>query len=199
MDDREPLATLVEPVNASQAQLIRDPRTTVRRLVTPFLQGGLIFRFDWRGPYKIVSGTIGYTRQNNAIYFLAASPENLDRLIAATRVVIETDEQRLSYALTRLEATRRFDETHRVLNRFEDMELLSDAPPAAQARAKEMRARYAPLIAPPYVDADRHGWQVRVFVLAGDDLCLDTVMIGRDGTSRMKRTVLEAHTLMLPS
>ena len=199
MSDREPLATLVEPVNANQAQLIRDPRTTVTRLATPFLQGGLIFRFDWRGPYKIVSGTIGYARQNNAIYFLAASPENFDRLIAAANVVIETDEQRLSYALTRLEVTRRFDETYRILNWFDDMELLPDAPAEAQARDREMRTRYAPRIAPPHVEADGSGWRVRVFVLAGDDLCLDTVMIARDGTSRVERTVLEAHTLMLPN
>jgi hypothetical protein len=199
MDDKEPLANLVEPVNAEQARLIRDPRTTVTRLPTPFLRNGLIFRFDWRGPYKIVSGTIGYTRQNNAIYFLAASPENFDRLIAVANVAIETDEQRLSYALTRLEVTRRFDETYRILNRYDDMALLPDAPPEAQARARDMHSKYADRIVPARVEADGPGWRVPVFVLAEDNLCLDTVLIARDGTSRVERTLLEAHTLMLPN
>lgn len=199
MDDKEPLANLVEPVNAEQARLIRDPRTTVTRLPTPFLRNGLIFQFDWRGPYKIVSGTIGYTRQNNAIYFLAASPENFDRLIAVANVAIETDEQRLSYALTRLEVTRRFDETYQILNRYDDMALLPDAPPEAQARARDMRTKYADRIVPARVEADGPGWRVPVFVLAEDNLCLDTVLIARDGTSRVERTVLEPHSLMLPN
>lgn len=198
MDDKEPLAALVEPINVEQARLIRDPRTTVTRLPTPFLRNGLIFQFDWRGPYKIVSGTIGYTRQNNAIYFLAASPSNFDNLIAHASVTIDTDEQRLSYAITRLEVTRRFDETYRILGQFDDMTLLPDAPPEAQARAREMRTRYSSRIVPPHVEADGSGWRVPVFVLVGDDLCLDTVIIGRDGTSRVERTVLEAHTQMLP-
>src|SRR5262249_33359652 len=126
MDDKEPLAALVEPINVEQARLIRDPRTTVTRLPTPFLRNGLIFQFDWRGPYKIVSGTIGYTRQNNATYFLAASPDNFDHLIANANVTIDTDEQRLSYALTRLAVTRRFDETYRILQQFNDITLLPD-------------------------------------------------------------------------
>ena len=49
MDDKEPLANLVEPVNAEQARLIRDPRTTVTRLPTPFLRNGLIFRLTGAG------------------------------------------------------------------------------------------------------------------------------------------------------
>jgi hypothetical protein len=199
MDDKEPLAALVEPVDANQARLIRDPRTTVTRLPTSFLRDALIFRFDWWGPYKIVAGTIGYTRHDNAIYFLAGSAENFDRLIANARVMIDTDEQRLSYAMTRLEATRSFARTYLVLERFEDMKLLPDAPPEAQARARDMRTRYAPLITPPHVEADGPGWRVSVFVLSEDNLCLDTVLIARDGTSRVERTVLEAHTLMLPN
>jgi len=198
MDDKEPLAALVEPINVEQARLIRDPHTTVTRLPTPFLRNGLIFQFDWRGPYKIVSGTIGYTRQNNAIYFLAASPNNFDQLIANASLTIDTDEQRLSYAVTRLAVTRRFDETYRILDKFDDLTLLPDAAPEAQARAREMRARYSTRIVPPHVEADGSGWRVPVFVLVGDDLCLDTVIIARDGTSRVERVVLEAHTLMLP-
>ena len=105
MDDKEPLAALVEPVDANQARLIRDPRTTVTRLPTSFLRDALIFRFDWWGPYKIVAGTIGYTRHDNAIYFLAGSAENFDRLIANAKGR-STPTERLSYAMTRLEATR---------------------------------------------------------------------------------------------
>lgn len=199
MDDKVPLAALVEPVNANQAQLIRDPRTTVTRLPTPFLRNGLIFRFDWWGPYKIVAGTIGYTRHNNAIYFLAGSAENFDRLIANATVLIDTDEQRLAYALTRLEATRSFARPYLVLERFDDMKLVPDAPPEAQARAREMRTRYANRIVPPRVESDGSGWRIPVFVLAGDDLCLNTVLIARDGTSRVERTVLEARTFMVPT
>jgi hypothetical protein len=79
------------------------------------------------------------------------------------------------------------------------MKLLPDAPPEAQARARDMRTRYAPLIMPPHVEADGPGWRVSVFVLSEDNLCLDTVLIARDGTSRVERTVLEGHTLMLPN
>src|SRR5215472_1394302 len=47
MSDRDPLAQLVEPINAEVARLIRDPASTVQRLDTPFLRHGLIFRIDW--------------------------------------------------------------------------------------------------------------------------------------------------------
>jgi hypothetical protein len=78
------------------------------------------------------------------------------------------------------------------------MKLPPDAPPEAQARARDMHALRASHRAAPR-GSGRSGLRVPVFVLSEDNLCLDTVLIARDGTSRVERTVLEAHTLLLPN
>ena len=74
------------------------------QLPTSFLRDALIFKFDWWGPYKIVAGTIGYTRHEQCDLLPGGECGELrppDR--QPQRVMIDTNEQRLSYALTRLE------------------------------------------------------------------------------------------------
>ena len=168
------------------------------QLPTWFPRDALIFRFDWWGPYKIVARTIGYTRHDNAIYFLGGSAEDFDRLIANARVMIDTDEQRLSYAMTRLEATRSFARTYLVLERFEDMKLL----PESNRRRRHTRETCYTLRA-SHRAAPRGSGRSG---LTGPGICAvrrQSVSRHRadraDGTSRVERTVLEAHTLMLPN
>ena len=72
MSDRNPLAQLVEPINAEVARLIRDQATTIQRLDTPFLRHGLIFRIDWYGPHKPVSVTIG--GRNAEVLYAGSAP-----------------------------------------------------------------------------------------------------------------------------
>ncbi len=197
MDDKTVLANLVEPVNPNQAELIRRPATKVLRLPVPFLQRGLIFRFDWDGPYRTISGTIGFARPGNTIHFLAAQPAEFDALVAQAGLVIDTEQQRLDYALTRLEVTRRFDQTFTVLRSFDQLRLMTDPTPEVAERFKTIQKAYAAKIKPPVVERVGAGWVVPVYVMVGDDLCLYTVTIAADGRSAHSRTVLEAHTLML--
>lgn len=197
-DDRMTLAGLVEAVDPNQARFLRDERTVLTRVPTPFLRRGLVFRFEWRGPSGPYAGVIGYAHANQAVYFLAGSPDHFDALTAAAGVALDTDEQRASLAVTRLEATRRLDETFVVLRSFDDMRLMNSPPPEVLARAKALRATYMPRIVPPRSEPSSGGWVVPVYVLSVTDLCLYTVSIGANGHSSHTRAVLEANTFMLP-
>ena len=56
----------------------RSPHDLVDAARTPFLRNGLIFRVDWRGPYKTVSRNHRLRAAEQRDRFLAASPENFD-------------------------------------------------------------------------------------------------------------------------
>ena len=97
MSDRDPLAQLVEPINAEVARMIRDPATTVG---TPATRrsccDGLIFRIEWRGPYKPVTLTIGYARQDNFTVLLPTNTAGFQELVAEGRRDAGSDEQRVA-------------------------------------------------------------------------------------------------------
>ena len=199
MDDRLPLAKLVEPIDAATARLIADPATDVERMRTPFLHDGKIFRVQWNGPYKPVMLTIGYARPGNFIVFLSTNLPGFNELAAKAGIVLETEEQRVAYAVALLESTRRFDEVFTVLRRFEDVRLLPDPSPEAAGRYRAMQAAYAPAMVRVRSEAGRAGWTVPLYVLSRRDLCLFTVSIGHDGTGAFTRSVLEADTPLLPN
>ncbi len=198
MDDRTPLAKLVEPINAEVARLVRDPATTVTRMKTPFLQQGLIFYVLWRGPHRPVGLTVGFAQPGHFVVLLAGNPTGFNELVAKAGVRLDTDEQRVAYAVTELESTRRFDETFVVLRSFDDVRLMAGPTPEAEARFQAMRAMYQPRIQPPRSAPDANGWTVPVYVLSRNDLCLFTVSIDHAGQSKIEKAVLEANTPLLP-
>ena len=121
MSDRVPLAQLVEPINA---EVRTDDPGSGQQDPPPeyaFLLQGLIFRVDWYGPHKPFSVTIGYARQDNFIVLLPANTTGFHELVAKAGLVLDTDEQRVAFAVTELETTHRFDETFMVLRSFDDL------------------------------------------------------------------------------
>lgn len=198
MDDRAPLAGLVEPINPDLARLIRDPATTVSRMPTPFLQHGLIFRVDWRGPHKPVAFTVGWAQPGNFTVLLSGNVPGFNELVTKAGMSLNSEEDIVSYAVTELEATRRFDETFKILHSFNDLRLMAGPTPAAQDRYRQIKAAYEARIEPPQSQSTSNGWDVPVYVLVRNDLCLFVVSIARDGTSTVKKTVLEANTPLLP-
>jgi hypothetical protein len=198
MSDRDPLAQLIEPINADVARMVRDPATTVERLDTPFLLQGLIFRVDWRGPYKPVTLTIGYARRDNFTVLLPLNHEGFQELVARAGVALDTDENRVALAVTELETTRRFDETFVVLRSFRDLRLMTNPTPADEQRFRALKQQYGPLIELPRTGGNGP-WTLPIYVLSRDELCLFTVMLDAAGSSTIAKTVLEADTPLLPA
>jgi hypothetical protein len=198
MSDRTPLAQLVEPINAEVARMIRDPKTTVRRLNTPFLLDGLIFQVDWHGPYKPVSLTIGYARHENFTVLLPINMAGFQELVARAGMTLDTDEQRIAFAVTALETTRRFDETFLVLRSFDDLRLMANPTAPDEKRFRAIRQEYEPLIRLPRTGGNGP-WVMPIYVLSGGDLCLFTVTLDAAGNSAIAKTVLEADTPILPA
>ena len=198
MSDRNPLAQLIEPINADVARMIRDPATRVERLDTPFLLQGLIFRVDWRGPYKPVTLTIGYARRDNLTVLLPLNHEGFQELVARAGVALDTDENRVSLAVTELETTRRFDETFVALRSFRDLRLMANPTPADEQRFRAIEQQYGPLIELPRT-AGNGPWTLPIYVLSRDELCLFTVTLDAAGGSTIAKTVLEADTPLLPA
>ena len=198
MSDRTPLAELVEPINAEVARLIRDPATEVRRLDTPFLRQGLIFRIDWHGPYKPLTVTIGYARQDNFVVLLPTNTAGFQELVAKAGVSLDSDEQRVAFAVTELETTRRFDETFVVLRSLQDLRLMANPTEEDQQRFRAIRQKYEPVIRLPRTDGNGP-WIMPIHVLSGNDLCLFTVTLDSAGNSTITRQVLEADAPLLPA
>ncbi|MBU6498465.1 MAG: hypothetical protein KGJ41_02395 [Rhodospirillales bacterium] len=198
MDDRTTLAGLMEKVNPDVARMLRDPATRVRRMPTPFLRQGLIFLVEWLGPYKPVAFTVGFAWPGDFIVLLSDNRPGFAELVRRAGVMVETDEQRVAYALTELEATRRFDEGFAVLRGFDDLRPMAGPNAAQAARLGEIEANYRARIAPPRSEPAGAGWAVPVYALVRNDLCLFRVAIGRDGTSEVTKSVLEAGTPLLP-
>jgi hypothetical protein len=199
MDDRTPLARLLEAEHPEVARLIRDPATTVTRLPTPFLRDGLIFRIEWFGPHRPVTLTAGWARPGGGLtVLLAANPDGFDALAKRAGVALETEAQRVAYAVTRLEVTRRFDETFKVLHGFDDLRPMANPDPPQAARLRALAAEWPPRIEPPRSAPAESGWIVPVYVLSRNDLCLFTVAIRHDGTAAVTKSMLEADTPLLP-
>jgi hypothetical protein len=198
MNDRTPLAQLVEPINAEVARLIRDPKTTVRRLHVPFLLDGLIFHVEWPGPYKPVMLTIGYARQDNYTVLLPTNVAGLQELVAKAGVTLDSDEQRVAFAVTVLQTTRRFDETFLVLRSFDDLRLMANPTKPDEERFLAIRQEYEPLIHLPRTSGSGP-WTIPIYVLSRDDLCLFTVTLDAAGNSTITKTVLEADAPILPT
>lgn len=198
MSDRVPLARLVEPLNAEIARMIRDPDTEVHRLKTPFLAQGLIFRIDWSGPNKPFSLTIGYARRDNFTVLLPANTAGFNELVAKAGVVLDSDQQRVALAVTELETTRRFDETFVVLRSFEDLRLMANPTEQDQQRFREIRQKYGPVIRLPRAEGGGP-WELPIYVLSRNDLCLFTVTLDPSGKSTVAQEVLVANTPLLPA
>jgi hypothetical protein len=198
MSDRTPLAQLVEPINAEVARLIRDPKTIVERLNTPFLRNGLIFRVDWHGPYKPVTLTVGYARQDNFTVLLPTNLAGFQELVAKAGVTLDSDEHRVAYAVTALETTRRFDETFKVLRSFDDVRLMANPTEQDMQTFRAIRQKYEPLIRLPQTGGNGP-WAMPIYVLSQGDLCLFTVTLDAVGNSTVSKAVLEANTPILPA
>lgn len=198
MSDRIPLAQLVEPLNAEVARIIRDKDTEVHRLDTPFLLQGLIFRVDWYGASTPFSMTIGYARPDNYVVLLPANKAGFDELVAKAVLVLDREEQRIAFAVTQLEATRRFDETFVVLRSFGDLRPVPDPTSEEEERFRAIRRKYEPLIRLPRATGDGP-WAMPIYVLWRNDLCLFTVTLDPAGDSTVTKEVLEAGAPILPA
>ena len=198
MDDKEPLAALVEPADANQARLIRDPRTTVTQLPTSFLRDAL--------SSNSTGGSVQDRGRNDRLHAARQcgllSGGECGELRPPDRQRKGHDRHQRAAAILCIDAARGDAKLcpniscPGAVRRYETAAGRSTG--GAGTRARHAYA-LCPLIMPPHVEADGPGWRVSVFVLSEDNLCLDTVLIARDGTSRVERTVLEAHTLMLPN
>jgi hypothetical protein len=198
MNDRTPLAQLVEPINAEVARLIRDPKTTVRRLLVPFLLDGLIFLVEWHGPYKPVALTIGYARRDNYTVLLPTNLAGFQEMVAKAGVTLDSDEQRVALAVTALETTRRFNETFLVLRSFDDLCLMANPTESDDKRFRAIRQEYEPVIRLPRTGGNGP-WVMPIYVLSRSDLCLFTVTLDAAGNSTITKTVLEVDTPILPT
>jgi hypothetical protein len=198
MDDRENLARLVGPLDAESALQIRHPNTTVERMATPFLRNGLIFLVTYNGPYKPIGFTVGYARAGNFTVLLPANPAGFNELVAKAGASLETNALRVSYAVAELESTRRFNEVFMVLRTFADLRLVPSPTPEEQLRFHEIKAKYEHRIGLPQTSGNGP-WELPVYVLSQHDLCLFTVTINPDATSKVSKAVLEENTPWLPN
>ncbi len=189
---------LLDTVQPEAARMVRDSRTTVRRVPTPFLRNGLIFRADHALPQRTVAFTVGYARPENFIVLLSDNVPGFQTLVARAGALVDTHEQRLAYALAWIETTRRFDRSFVVLKSFSDLRPMANPSPDQRQALQALRAKYEPLIAlPPPLGAAP--WVLPIYALDENSLVLLTVTIQASGAGSLSRAVMDANTPLLPA
>ena len=109
--------------------------------------------------------------------------------MAKAVLALDREEQRIAFAVTRLEATRRFEETFVVLRSFSDLRPVTTPTSEEQERFRAIRRKYEPLIRLP-ASRWRRSWTMPVYVLWRNDLCLFTVTLDPVGKSTVTNKVL---------
>ena len=141
---------------------------------------------------------MGYARQDNFTVLLPTNAAGFQELVEKAGAVLDSDEQRVAFAVTELETTRRFDETFRVLRSFDDLRLMANPTAPDEARFRAIRQKYESMIRLPRTDGPGP-WKMPVYVLSRNDLCLFTVTLDSAGNSTVTQAVLEANTPLLPA
>jgi hypothetical protein len=190
MDDRNNLARLVAPLNPDTARLIHHENTSVERLPTPFLLKGLIFRVIHRGKHKPVGFTVGYARAENYTALLATNPAAFQNVALKAGVRLDTPPLRLSYAVTLLETTRRFDRAFNIVRDAQDLRIVPNASPEETARFAALKDKYRTLLKLPEARGEPP-WSLPIFAIVDTDLCRFDITLHADGRFGLERTVLE--------
>jgi hypothetical protein len=190
MDDRSNLARLVAPLNAEAGRLIDDEATVVERLPTPFLLRGLIFKVIHRAKHKPIGFAVGYAVPDNFTVLLAGDPKAFQAIAAKSGVRLDVPPLRISYAVTMLETTRRFDIGFGIIRDVKDLRLINAATPEEKTRFEALREKYRTVLKLP----DGRGeppWSLPIFAIVGPDLCRFDVTLHEEGRFELEKTVLE--------
>ncbi|HEY7306145.1 MAG TPA: hypothetical protein VH601_18615 [Bryobacteraceae bacterium] len=187
--ERNDLAARAAHIGKEASDLIRDPKSRVTKLPTPFFHDGAVYQVTSNMPARPVVFTIGAAGRDFAT-MLAQNPSGFFQLGTNAGLSIGSPELRLQYAQVFLEATRDFRQRLQILKSASDIELVPSATQEEKAHHTALLDKYESTIRPPHVSPIVPS-EVVVYAIVGQDLHEMRLKISNDGTIARSDTVLE--------
>ncbi len=191
MIDREKLAKRIEPLSEGLSAVTRLEETKIEQLETPFFSRGAIYRLIHLGGSHPIVFTVGTAEPDFAV-LLPLNPKGFMELKEKAGFrKFESNKEVLRYAVTFLETTRSFSENFRIIEKFDDIDLISQPKDEERQKQDSLRDKFAPVIQPPQVSGNSP-WKVTVFAVRKKSLVKINAEFPADGNIETTETVLEA-------
>jgi hypothetical protein len=187
--ERNDLAKRAAHIGKEASDLVRDEKSRVTKLPTPFFRDGAIYRVTSNMRSRPVVFTIGLAGRD-FVEMLAANPPNFFRLAANAGLSLGSPEFRVQYAEVFLETTRDFRQRFQILKSASEIELVPNATQEEKARHIALLEKYDSTIRPPHVSPIAPS-EVVVYAIAGQDLHEMRLKISNDGAITQSHTALE--------
>jgi hypothetical protein len=188
MMDKEKLAQRVELVSKELAAVTRADRTTIEQIETPFFRRGAIYRVVHLGEFRPMAFTVGIAEPDFTT-LLPLNPKGFAELAGKAEFRLpDSSKEQLRYVVTFLETTRSFSENFRILQKFDDIELIPNPTDEEKQAYESLKAKYASAIQPPNFTGDV---QVTAFAVKRRNLVKINARFSADGNIETTETILE--------
>lgn len=193
-DNREILAKRVEGVDAETAQSIRDPKTEITKISTPFFPGGRILRASSFAPTHPIISYIGIDDKNFTV-ILNANPEGFFELAEKADAALEKKDMRLAYCKVFLETVLAANKRLQILESVNDIEKRPNLSEEEEKQFEEFKTKYQKIITAPQM-SDAVPSKAVFFVVKKQDLVRLDLTVSLNGKIDLQEKVLEKELLI---
>jgi len=190
MIDKEKLAERIKPISDGLAPIVRLDGTKIEQAETPFFKRGEIYTVIYLGGSHPIVFTVG-TAQEDFTVLLPLNPKGFIELKNKAGLrPFESKKEILQYAVTFLKTTRSFSENFRIIEKFDDINLIPQPTNEEKQQYDTLKDKFASDIQPPQISGNSP-WKVTVFVIKRRSLVRINAAVSADGTIETTETVLE--------
>ncbi|MBC7797372.1 MAG: hypothetical protein H7Z37_10905 [Pyrinomonadaceae bacterium] len=191
--NQEKLAQRVEKVDENIAKLVRDEKSKIERIATPFFKNGAIYKVEKFAPSRPIITFIGCDDKDFTVT-LNANPEGYFDLATKSGLNLGSKDLRLNYILTFF-ATTKGAERFQVVEKIDDIKQRPNLDETNVKKFKEFRDKYAKTIAAPTV-SDNTPHRAVIFAVKGQSLIKIDAVLSPDGKINLQETTLEKELLI---
>lgn len=196
MIEKEELARRIEPISDGLAPIVRLEATEIKQLPTPFFKHGEIYQVINLGRTRPMVFTVG-TAQAEFTVMLPLNPKGFMELRDKAGLrPFETNKEALQYVVTFLETTRSFSENFRIIEKFDDINLIPKPTEEEKQKYEELKGKFSTVIQAPKISGSS-SWEAVVFTIKKRSLVKINAKLSSDGDIETSETVLE-ETLPIP-
>lgn len=191
--NQEKLAQRVEKVDETSAKLVRDEKSKIERIATPFFKNGAIYKVEKFAPTRPIITFIGCDDKDFTVT-LNANPEGYFDLATKSGLNLGSKDLRLSYISTFFTTTKgagRFQ----IVEKIDDIKQRPNLDETNAKKFKEFQSKYVKTIAAPTI-SDNAPYRAVIFAVKGQSLVKIDAALSPDGKISLQETVLEKDLLI---
>ena len=191
-DDKELLAKRFENKDPDTAVIIRDPKSKIERVSTPFLKNGRIYKVSKFAPTRPVIIFLGVDDKELAVK-LNANEAGYFELADKGGLNIANGDARIAYVLVFLETVIKKNGRLQVLDNIGQIKPRPNLDAEKQKEFAAFTAKFESIVKPP---KSVEGGTVELYVVKDQDLVKMSATVSVGGKIDIKETVLEKDLLI---